>query len=112
MKFASRKQLNQQKKAEKPFSPAMPSHLSKKQMIGVNAVLSNSYCFNEFQNSGAPGETRTRDPLLRRPLTALIRTCRSERKARGNQQLVINGDKPLTPFSSRLSSRFGAICHN
>jgi len=29
MKFASRKQLNQQKKAEKQFSPAMPAHLSK-----------------------------------------------------------------------------------
>jgi len=65
MKFASRKQLNQQKKAEKEFNPAMPAHLSKKQMAGVNAVLSNSYCFNEFQKSGAPGETRTRDPLLR-----------------------------------------------
>ena len=32
MKFASRKQLNQQKKAEKEFNPAMPAHLSKKQM--------------------------------------------------------------------------------
>jgi len=50
--------------------------------------------------------------FLRSPLTALIRTCRSDRKARGNQQLVINDDKPLTPFSSPLSSRFGAICHN
>jgi len=32
MKFASRKQLNQQKKAEKEFNPAMPAHLSKKEM--------------------------------------------------------------------------------
>jgi hypothetical protein len=34
MKFASRKQLNQQKKAEKQFNPAMPIHLSKKQTVG------------------------------------------------------------------------------
>jgi hypothetical protein len=33
MKFASRKQLNQQKKAEKQFSLAMPVHLSKKHTI-------------------------------------------------------------------------------
>jgi len=38
MKFASRKQLNQQKKAEKQFSPAMPAHLSKKQMIEGEAT--------------------------------------------------------------------------
>jgi len=81
-------------------------------MAGVNVVLSNSYCFNEFQKSGAPGETRTRDPLLRSQLTTLTRTCRSERKAGENQQLVINGDKPLTPFSSPLTSSFGAIRHN
>jgi hypothetical protein len=30
MKFASRKQLNQQKKTEKQFNRAMPIHLSKK----------------------------------------------------------------------------------
>jgi hypothetical protein len=34
MKFTSRKQLNQQKKAEKQFNPAMPIHLSKKQTVG------------------------------------------------------------------------------
>jgi hypothetical protein len=34
MKFASRKRLNQQTKAEKQFSPAMPIHLSKKQTVG------------------------------------------------------------------------------
>jgi hypothetical protein len=32
----------------------------------VNGVLSTSYCFNEFQKSGAPGGTRTHDILLRR----------------------------------------------
>jgi len=41
MKFASRKQLNQQKKAEKQFSPATPAHLSKKQMIGVKPGVKN-----------------------------------------------------------------------
>jgi hypothetical protein len=34
MKFASREQLNQQKKAEKQFNSAMPIHLSKKQTVG------------------------------------------------------------------------------
>jgi hypothetical protein len=34
MKFASRKQLNQQKKAEKQFNPAMLTHLWKEQMFG------------------------------------------------------------------------------
>jgi hypothetical protein len=62
--------------------------------------------------SGAPGEIRTPDPLLRSQLSTLIRTCRSERKARENQQLVINGDKLLTPFSSPLSRLFTTICHN
>jgi hypothetical protein len=45
-------------------------------------------------------------------LTTLIRTCRSERKAGENQQLVTNGDKLLTPLSSPLSRGFAAICHN
>ena len=53
-------------KEGKCHSPAIRDHLSKKQMAGVNTVLSNSYCFNEFQKSGAPGQTRTGDPLLRR----------------------------------------------
>jgi hypothetical protein len=34
MKFASRKQLNQQKKAEKQFTLAMSAHLPKKQTAG------------------------------------------------------------------------------
>jgi hypothetical protein len=62
--------------------------------------------------SGAPGLTRTGDPLLRSQLSTLIRTCRSDRKARENQQLVINGNKLLTLFSSPLSKGFAAICHN
>jgi hypothetical protein len=33
MKFASRKRLNQQKKAETQFSPTVPIHLSKKQTV-------------------------------------------------------------------------------
>jgi len=38
MTFALRQRLNQQKKAEKQFSLAMPIHLSKKQMVGTNAL--------------------------------------------------------------------------
>src|SRR5580704_3726799 len=68
--------------------------------------------FDSREISGAPGQTRTGDPLLRSPLSTLIRTCRSDRKARENQQLVMNGDKLLTPFSSPLSRGFAAICHN
>jgi hypothetical protein len=52
------------------------------------------------------------EAALRSQLTALIRTCRSARKARGHQQLVTNGDKLVTPFSSPLSRGFAAICHN
>lgn len=50
------------------------------------------------RKNGAPGQTRTGDPLLRSRMTTLIRTCRSERKARENQHLVINGDKLLLLF--------------
>jgi len=100
------------RKSKKAIVPPSSDHLSKKQMAGVNTVLSNSYGFNEFQKSGAPGQTRTGDPLLRSQLSTLIRTCRSDRKARENQQLVMNGDKLLTPFSSPLSRGFAAICHN
>jgi len=38
MTFALRQRLNQQKKAEKQFSLAMPIHLSKKQMVATNAL--------------------------------------------------------------------------
>jgi hypothetical protein len=41
MKFGSRKQLDQQKKDEKHCNPAMPAHLSKKQMIGVKPGVKN-----------------------------------------------------------------------
>jgi hypothetical protein len=37
MKLASRKQLDQQKKAEKQFNHAMPAHLSKKQTVSSHA---------------------------------------------------------------------------
>jgi hypothetical protein len=63
MKFASRKRLNQQTKAEKQFSPAMPIHLSKKQMVGQKSFLTQII---EMKRNGAPGETRTHDILLRR----------------------------------------------
>jgi hypothetical protein len=48
MKFASRKRLNQQTKAEKQFSPAMPIHLSKKQTVGKHhfrvQIIEKKWC--------------------------------------------------------------------
>ncbi len=61
---------------------------------------------------GAPGPIRTGDPLLRSRVTTLIKTCRSERKAEHNQQVVTNPDQLLAPSLSPLSSRFVTICHN
>src|SRR5713226_7223633 len=62
--------------------------------------------------TGAPGETRTPDPLLRSRLSTFIKTCRSERKAEENQQVVTTSDQLLAPSSSPLSRLFAAICHN
>src|ERR1700686_1733070 len=62
--------------------------------------------------SGAPGGTRILDPPLRSRVTTLIKTCRSERKAADNQQVVTNADQLLAPSLSPLSSRFATICHN
>jgi hypothetical protein len=62
--------------------------------------------------NGAPGQIRTGDPLLRSRSSIFIKTCRSERKAAGNQQVVTTSDQPLAPFSSPLSRLFAAICHN
>jgi hypothetical protein len=45
-------------------------------------------------------------------VTTLIKTCRSERKAEDNQQVVSNADQLLAPSLSTLSSRFATICHN
>jgi len=48
-------------------------------------------------------------------VTTSIKTCRSERKAEDNQQVVSNADRLLAPSLSPLtplSSRFGTICHN
>jgi hypothetical protein len=45
-------------------------------------------------------------------VTTLIKTCRSERKAEDNQQVVTNADQLLAPSLSTLSSRFATICHN
>src|SRR6266705_5512830 len=53
--------------------------------------------------SGAPGEIRTPDPLLRSRLSTFIKTCRSERKAEENQQVVTTSDQLLAPSSSPLS---------
>src|SRR6267142_1399108 len=65
-----------------------------------------------FKGSGAPGQTRTGDPLLRSRLSTFIKTCRSERKAGENQQVVTTSDQLLAPSSSPLSRFFAAICHN
>jgi hypothetical protein len=45
-------------------------------------------------------------------VTTLIKTCRSERKAQDNQQVVSTADQLLAPSLSTLSSRFATICHN
>jgi hypothetical protein len=45
-------------------------------------------------------------------MTTLIKTCRSERKAEANQQVVTDADQLLAPSLSTLSSRFATICHN
>jgi hypothetical protein len=45
-------------------------------------------------------------------VTTLIKTCRSERKAEDNQQVVTNADQLLAPSLSILSSRFAMICHH
>jgi hypothetical protein len=42
MKFGPPKQLNQQKKAEKQFNPAKPTHLLKKQTVGWDRILSQT----------------------------------------------------------------------
>jgi hypothetical protein len=52
----------------------------------------------------------TPDLLLRSRVTTLIKTCRSERKAEDNQQVVTSADQLLAP--SFLSSPFVTICHN
>src|SRR5215469_14687289 len=62
--------------------------------------------------NGAPGETRTPDPLLRSRLHTFIRTCRSWREAGENQQVVTTSDRALAPSSSPLGMLFVAFCHN
>src|ERR1700756_2775686 len=80
-----------------------PDPLLKKQRVKGEDTYSLIF---SIQRDGAPGRTRTCGILLRSQLSTLIRTCRSDRKARENQQLVINGDELLTPFSSPFSTRF------
>jgi hypothetical protein len=72
MKFASRKRLNQQKKAETQFSPTVPIHLSKKQMVGQKSFLTQII---EMKRNGAPGETRTHDILLRSRSNYFAKSC-------------------------------------
>jgi hypothetical protein len=54
----------------------------------------------------------TSDRLLRSRLTTLIKTCRSERKAVDDRQVVTNADQLFAPSLSTLSSRFATTCHN
>ena len=75
----------------------------------INSDACQSFQLNE---NSEPGRTRTRGILLRSRVTTLIKTCRSERKAEDNQQVVSNADRLLAPSLSPLSSRFGTICHN
>jgi hypothetical protein len=65
-----------------------------------------------LKRSGAPGGIRTHNILLRSRLSTFIKTCRSERKAGENQQVVTTSDQLLAPSSSPLSRLFAAICHN
>jgi len=66
MKFASRKQLNQQKKAKKQFNPVMLAHLSKKQMIGVTPGVKNDLGYS-FGLNGIEGKWRARGDSNSRP---------------------------------------------
>jgi hypothetical protein len=45
----------------------------------------------------------TPDRLLRSRVTTLIKTCRSERKAEHNQQVVSNADQLFAPSLSPLA---------
>jgi hypothetical protein len=45
-------------------------------------------------------------------VTTLIKTCRSERKAEDNRQVVTNADQLLAPSLSTLRSHFVTICHH
>jgi hypothetical protein len=50
--------------------------------------------------------------LALRRLSTFIKTCRSERKAGENQQVVTTSDQLFAPSSSPLRSDFATICHN
>ena len=52
MQFASRKRLNQQKKAETQFRPTMPIHLPKKQTVGWHRILAQIIEKNERPDTG------------------------------------------------------------
>ena len=75
----SRKQLERERNSGKAIISSSPTICQKSRRSGLN-------CFSQIierKGCGAPGETRTRDPLLRSQLSNLIRTCRSDRKVRG-----------------------------
>ena len=70
------------------------------------------HCPSQNACCEALGLFGTPDLLLRSRVTTLIETCRSERKAEDNQQVVTNADQLLAPSLSTLSGRFATICHN
>ena len=61
----------------------------------MTASFSNSFQFNEIEDDGAPGETRTRDPLLRRQTLYQLsygRTAESDFRAfTGRTDSLLNG---------------------
>jgi len=82
---------------------------------GIKSTRSGpSYCYGLSQNACCEvlALFGMSAPLLRSRVTTLIKTCRSERKAEDNQQVVTNADQLLAPSLSTLSSRFATICHN
>jgi hypothetical protein len=68
-------------KPEKGEKMACPSvlwksdHLFSSQWIWGDGQSSNSLRFNQIEGSGAPGETRTRDPLLRSRSNYFAKSC-------------------------------------
>src|ERR1700757_739730 len=73
--------------------------------------LSGGICWPSLHCNEISAEGQWIRTGRRRP-SNFIRTCRSERKAGENQQVVTTSDQLLAPSSSPLSRLFAAICHN
>jgi hypothetical protein len=104
---------NLEKANERVYGKSNVLHFYDSQPVSRKEEEKSVCKYNDREGvSGGQCRARTCDLLLVSQLTTLIRACRSDRKAGGNQQLVISGDKLLTPFSSSFSRRFAAICHD